>query len=1733
MHLRIPEAGWISSKRLRSSAEASGSAEGVERIKTLSRDINIADAGIKAGPHEVANILIQIAFEKGFFDEVGPQDGFKVFRLGNAETYTFRDLQHLLGISDEELMARCREKDVEVTIEDLKKLARQTAHAGIGRGAIYIVHGSHTEELVNHEATELGLWQVKADSLGIGYAEMRDWIKIHPIEANELNEVFHTLAIQKRQGEINKWLSRRGGLDRDPLYTREEISHNLEAAVLNLEESWRTDKVVSINGDGFRLTGQINTNAYQAVGIDIGQRVIIKASDERENILSKVAHQLGIGVRVIGYDDISSIMVLEDVGGRTLFEMSQEGSLTLGVAMEALGKTAEYIEFLRKRGIVHGDVAARNILVSEKGIFLIDYSHAEFSNRLADSKDLVYLGYLIERLTSSSLELLRKEYLNHEIIAGLSRRSCPLTMRIILADARKKLTPELRQLPVQWLQSEVPGKRETGDGAVLEDTEEVVIPMEEEASLEPSEKRTTAYEVTSESAARLKPEAVRPSPERLSLAYAEFAESLQVDLDGFTGSFSRPQIYPLFSEGVFEFIIEKIKEKEGNAAYTAFIELFRAVQFEGRLAEGIFAEYLRWDYPKYRTTALDLANQNKAEIWKQALRIQKRFGILTTVGFLKFAPYLVSMQGSSALVRFTDIISSPAVRCVSPVDSVECFDRLRHILWQDYRIPSQSFDAVDSWMTFSIVLDNDIEYIFSFGIDEESFVRIAEVWYKDGKALGYGGTAIGTSDSILSFRIFEDQLHNVPDRAAIFKARLYLYSRVFPSLREVFVEPNQFGGEDSTESEYALQAGVPVFYIRKLGMKPDIDKLAAEDARGERIKSLVADVQQGRRLGRDEMKMLTLAPMRLELSASWRKEAEKRFSGLLSVDPVIAHTQDYYLYPEVEGKVLFRGRQGKPSVDEGWILHVGSLPRDAGVVLDTVLPILSQENATHKVANGLEAIESLNQDPRFEGLLVVIYPSSTEEAVRLADILDNVLYPLRQRGIAGRTIPIDASYGDSSFIGYCWGGNRGYFTTPIGDRVPVSYTPGQYKPDWITENPFSRTPQGLKRILHVKMPNPLNEIIRQLKERFGLDVQLDELPDLEAERVEFEAGDVILEEGASADALYIIEKGEVEVPIVKDGISLTYFKGRGNIFGEMGTLGLRKRSATVKAGKEGVVLRRISYEKLFPIIRDNPQIFFILGLYVMEIRVYQADLVKIGRAYPVSVNVQVREQGPGDDKEEIVILDPEEDVLDTTTLAYIRRLRQTGSQHDTPSLNTLLEYARTIRGHDISARTFEAVCNFTDKNPNFWDIISNFSEQEKLFLFYKLSVIYDTAKVPFAKPGQTPKARMQAYLLQYQAEDALARTIIYASEDGTLELPRLSQDKAHLYGYSSAYSELTEYEGVLSSLYRAIMRGEFYYEMAIDLNFWTPGAYLAGEMSQNMKDAIRILAERSGIRMSFHGPIFYAMPGVKYESKIVVDAYNKTIDLAKEIGAKSVVVHVTSGQDIDDLVAIASYGAGEGVEISLENSREREGPYQNADRFLAIVQQVVDKVGIDSLSLTIDPSHFALSEEPAAIAVKKVLDWSFSSEHDTKRVSVKKIHLSQHEGEADYHNLGVAEEGKGRKGAVPNKEVLQILTERLSIEQLTRLDIILETAVVLSPGDLEWLGNNVDANIRERIQLTTQAGDQNSAIAKYKEVAESLAVDGSLSRASAPNRGIDYDSRDEANAGAMGKFFVRKATYDE
>ena len=114
------------------------------------------------------------------------------------------------------------------------------------------------------------------------------------------------------------------------------------------------------------------------------------------------------------------------------------------------------------------------------------------------------------------------------------------------------------------------------------------------------------------------------------------------------------------------------------------------------------------------------------------------------------------------------------------------------------------------------------------------------------------------------------------------------------------------------------------------------------------------------------------------------------------------------------------------------------------------------------------------------------------------------------------------------------------------------------------------------------------ELIRQFPIFSKIQPAMQKLLCFSAERLKYDAGQVMFNAGDSADAAYIIIEGEVEISVpTPSGPIVVNSLGKNDILGEIAIFGDVPRTATAKALTKLETLK-ISKELFMKIIRENP-----------------------------------------------------------------------------------------------------------------------------------------------------------------------------------------------------------------------------------------------------------------------------------------------------------------------------------------------------------------------------------------------------------------------------------------------------------------------------------------------------------------------------------------------------------------
>ena len=114
------------------------------------------------------------------------------------------------------------------------------------------------------------------------------------------------------------------------------------------------------------------------------------------------------------------------------------------------------------------------------------------------------------------------------------------------------------------------------------------------------------------------------------------------------------------------------------------------------------------------------------------------------------------------------------------------------------------------------------------------------------------------------------------------------------------------------------------------------------------------------------------------------------------------------------------------------------------------------------------------------------------------------------------------------------------------------------------------------------------ELIRQFPIFSKIQPAMQKLLCFSAERLKYDAGQVMFNAGDSADAAYIIIEGEVEISVpTPSGPIVVNQLGKNDILGEIAIFGDVPRTATAKATSKLETLK-ISKDMFIKVVRENP-----------------------------------------------------------------------------------------------------------------------------------------------------------------------------------------------------------------------------------------------------------------------------------------------------------------------------------------------------------------------------------------------------------------------------------------------------------------------------------------------------------------------------------------------------------------
>jgi sugar phosphate isomerase/epimerase len=176
-------------------------------------------------------------------------------------------------------------------------------------------------------------------------------------------------------------------------------------------------------------------------------------------------------------------------------------------------------------------------------------------------------------------------------------------------------------------------------------------------------------------------------------------------------------------------------------------------------------------------------------------------------------------------------------------------------------------------------------------------------------------------------------------------------------------------------------------------------------------------------------------------------------------------------------------------------------------------------------------------------------------------------------------------------------------------------------------------------------------------------------------------------------------------------------------------------------------------------------------------------------------------------------------------------------------------------------------------------------------------------------------------------------------------------------------------------------------EVCFDFHPFNYSKLLPEELASEKREQIKEACMRSGIKFDIHSPIvgpYTPSPDPSkgaqrfFDPTQCIEVQHDVIELARDIGAGSVVFHLIDSANLKKLVGLIEEAGGSDVRITIENycqTKER----QNSDMFIACMDEVFNslprEVREKNFGITLDVGHLNIEGEDPLLGAERIGSW--------------------------------------------------------------------------------------------------------------------------------------------------------------
>lgn len=406
---------------------------------------------------------------------------------------------------------------------------------------------------------------------------------------------------------------------------------------------------------------------------------------------------------------------------------------------------------------------------------------------------------------------------------------------------------------------------------------------------------------------------------------------------------------------------------------------------------------------------------------------------------------------------------------------------------------------------------------------------------------------------------------------------------------------------------------------------------------------------------------------------------------------------------------------------------------------------------------------------------------------------------------------------------------------------------------------------------------------------------------------------------------------------------------------------------------------------------------------------------------------------------------------------------------DDEALILLASHKSLIKyGYRLSINTLEHILSLPQGNRKFSPIKDLIKSP---FLFAKIGWIYEHAPY-FIFYNKYKQEELDSYILQFVES---YKSLFLACKT-SFDLQERSDNPRRLLAASFWEKEIWDPVEIIHWARRDNLEGV---ELNVDFHPFNSAKLLPEEFSKEKIEEIRETALSAGIKIDIHSPIvgpYSPSPNPNkgkplfYNPLECLGLQRETIFLARDIGARSVVVHLIDLSKIKEMADLIMTAAGTSVRVTIENYCETE-ERQDADTFISVISEICnflpEEVIRDNFGVTLDVGHLNIEGVDPLAGAERIGRWCKDKEiflrvHATDNYG--KLLFSAPHYSADVH------------GNVSGKGINNSLIIKLLRHMGLDFDVLAEQIQPLTPDDIALIDQAQRFPINEPYEAIVERG---------------------------------------------------------